>query len=301
MQVGVDDNKGNKAVRSLGELFCKEFQSEPMIGENQIYCFHCKKKTDSTKQVILLKYPKYLNITLKMFNMMGEKLPRLVAVPFHLNLVVNNYMLLSAIIHTGCNATEGHYTQFGRSVTDANIAWQRKTSSGNLWSEYGQWIYTNDQIKRKCSSQDVKTALGLGRKKRSVQCAYNVTYIRMDEIHGIAVPTKMPNIPLYDNEAKYDHVTIEDWNIDNDDHDDNKSQNDVNEFINDDDEDNESFDINIDEDNDWNLINVSQDPTQLVQQQGMQIDDENADDNNDDNEEGEDVHIIEPLLNLPQL
>ena len=277
IQVGVEDKQGNKSVKTLGQLFCKEFQSEPMIGQNQIYCHHCKQKTNSKKQVVLLKYPKYLNITLKMFNYTGQKLPRLVAVPFHLDLIVNQYMLLSAIIHTGSRATEGHYTQFGRSVNDAISAWKQKTPSGHKWKEYGEWIYTNDQTKRTYAIRDVKSALGLGNTKSSIQCAYNVTYIRIDDVHGIAIPT-MPNIPTYENDQQYHNVTIDDWN--SCDEDDNKSQNNQTQS----------------DDNDWNIVNATDVPTQ---QKGMEID-HNAENEDEDEEEQEDVNMIH-VLNLPQL
>lgn len=200
----------------------KEFQEELMEGENVVFCHQCQKKTNSTKQIKLLKYPRYLNITLKMFDATGQKLPKLVSVPFHLNLINSgyantNYMLVSFIIHSGVMSDQGHYTQIGRSVSDTKNAWRQKNSSSN-WSEYGDWIYSNDEIKRRIKIQKIKNVLGLGRVTSSFECAYNITYLRMEDIHGIAIP-QMPNVPLYPNEPEYENVTIEDWpneNYDND-------------------------------------------------------------------------------------
>ena len=200
----------------------KEFQEELMEGENMVFCHQCQKKTNSTKQIKLLKYPRYLNITLKMFDATGQKLPKLVSVPFHLNLINSgyantNYMLVSFIIHSGVMSDQGHYTQIGRSVSDTKNAWRQKNSSSN-WSEYGDWIYSNDEIKRRIKIQKIKNVLGLGRVTSSFECAYNITYLRMEDIHGIAIP-QMPNVPLYPNEPEYENVTIEDWpneNYDND-------------------------------------------------------------------------------------
>ena len=61
----------------------KEFQEELMQGENMVFCNQCQKKTNSTKQIKLLKYPRYLNITLKMFDATGQKLPKLVSKSAH--------------------------------------------------------------------------------------------------------------------------------------------------------------------------------------------------------------------------
>ena len=208
----------------------KEFQEELMHGENMVFCHQCQKKTNSTKQIKLLKYPRYLNITLKMFDATGQKLPKLVSVPFHLNLINSgyanaNYMLVSFIIHSGVMSDQGHYTQIGRSVSDTKNAWRQKNSSCN-WSESGDWIYSNDEIKRSVKIQQIKNVLGLGRVTSSFECAYNLTFLRMEDIHGIAIP-QMPNVPLYPNEPEYENVTIEDWNNANDENDyDHKYDND---------------------------------------------------------------------------
>ena len=269
----MDDNNGNKHVKKLHQLLIKEFKAEVMHGENQVYCAQCQKKTNSTKKISLLTHPQYLNITIKMFNAMGEKLPRLVAVPLHLNLISSgvidaNYMLVSVIIHSGPNAHQGHYKQVGRSIADAQNAWQRKKSHSSSWEGYGNWIYCNDEIKRPTTLQDVKSILGLGRTKNSFECAYNVTYIRMEQVHGIAIP-KMPNIPLYNNEAEYDDVTLDDWNGDG--------------MMN---------QIQSDDEDDWNMVNT----TDCNKQKTMEIDDDGP------NLEEEDVSMVQStILSLPRL
>ena len=212
-------NAGKRRIK-LTDLMAKEFQEELMQGENMVFCHQCQQKTNSTKQIKLLKYPHYLNVTLKMFDATGQKLPKLISVPFHLNLINSgiantNYMLVSFIIHSGVMSDQGHYTQIGRSVSDTKKAWRLKNSSSN-WSEYGDWTYSNDEIKRSVKMQKIKNVLGLGRVSSSFECAYNLTFLRMEDIHGIAIP-QMPNVPLYPNEPEYENVTIEDWNNENDD------------------------------------------------------------------------------------
>ena len=224
-----------------------------MIGDNKCYCHTCNQKTNSTKQIHLVKYPYYLNITLKMFGITGHKLPYLVSVPFHLNLISNNYLLLSAIVHLGCNSHQGHYTQFSRSISDAKMAWRNKTPHGNNWAESGEWIYTNDEIKRKTSVRHIKTVLGHSKTKNSFECVYNATFIRMQDVHGIAIP-KMPNIQMCTNEPQFQHVTIDDWEIDDEnDHNinENKSEDEY-DFVDDNNCNNQQQC-----DNDWSMINLT--------------------------------------------
>ena len=286
----------------MAELLLKEFEPEQMTGENQVYCMQCKVKRNSVKRTTILTYPRYLNLTLKMFTFTGGKLPKLVAVPFHLHLISNeglqvNYMLVSAIIHSGSRAQEGHYKQIGRSIDDAKNAWARKSTSSNEWESYGTWIYCNDEIKRPTTVQHIKGILGLGRTKNSFECAYNVTYIEMVNVHGIALP-KMPNIPLYQNESQYDNVTIDDWE-----HvDENKSDNSIDNVMNDNynaQQQHESINhisnnknqTQTDE-NDWNMLNIPD----INEQKSMEID------HHDMNDQQQTIQIIHSsTMCLPKL
>ena len=222
-----------------------------MIGENKCYCHTCKQKTNSTKQIHLVTYPHYLNITLKMFGITGHKLPNLVKVPFHLNLISNNYLLLSGIVHIGCNSHQGHYTQFSRSIQDAKMAWRKKKAHGNDWAHYGQWIYTNDEIKRRTSIRHIKTVLGHYKTKNSFECIYNATFIRMQDVHGIAIP-KMPNIQTCNNDPEFQDVTIDDWEVDDDDNVNENNCQDEYQFVDDNNCNNQQKC-----DNDWSMINVT--------------------------------------------
>ncbi|OAF70800.1 hypothetical protein A3Q56_01447 [Intoshia linei] len=132
-----------RRLTNLSLLDCFELftQTEKLDGPDKAYCSNCKCIKKSTKNLLIEKFPKVLNIQLKRFTTNGKKIHSHISIPFtNLNLTpfyakedsINIYYdLIGMCVHTG-NLSGGHYYSYCRHPIDKNV-----------WSVFNDSIVSN--------------------------------------------------------------------------------------------------------------------------------------------------------------
>jgi len=189
----------NENSQDLQQMMNDEFKVEDGI---EAKCPDCGINTLSTRQYVMEKSCKILHICLKRFKWDKKtnksiKLSNKIKIPFHLNVMTGNYLLLSAILHSGNLANRGHYLTIGRDIGDCNTAWNKTQLDPINGTAHGRWLYCNDHTRRILNVNDLKKYLcqaqnSSGQIQMSV---YQVIYVKMDTINTVNTVIPIPNYP----------------------------------------------------------------------------------------------------------
>ena len=93
---------------------------EILDGSNMYKCEKCRRQTRATKSLRIHRPPNVLAISLKRFNVFGNKIGRQIMFPQKLNLanycsnskVDHHYELYASLVHDGHTVNSGHYYSY---------------------------------------------------------------------------------------------------------------------------------------------------------------------------------------------